>query len=120
MKPIDDQRPAATAAASTPMARPPPIAQIWRVRGRPSRTSARCPQAGTAMVKPIAPTDVMRPICRRAESEAGEDHRDERVEDAERDADGGDDDEEGDHATRRAPSAARTSRTVGVRPVRAG
>ena len=44
------------------IARPPPIPQTCSVRGRPSRTSARWPQAGTAIVKPIAPTDAMTPI----------------------------------------------------------
>ena len=40
----------------------PPIAQTWSVRERPSRTSARCPQAGTATVNAIAPSDEMSPI----------------------------------------------------------
>ena len=48
--------------SSAPTATPPPSAQTWSVRARPSRTSAMWPQAGTASVKPTAPTDAMSPI----------------------------------------------------------
>ena len=39
-----------------------PVAHTMSVRGRPSRTSARWSQAGTASVKPMAPIDEMKPI----------------------------------------------------------
>ena len=48
--------------SSATIASPAPIAQTCNVRGRPRRTSARWPQAGTAMVKPTAPIDAITPI----------------------------------------------------------
>jgi hypothetical protein len=48
--------------SSDAIATPAPIAHTCSVRGRPKRTSARWPHAGTAIVNPIAPTDAITPI----------------------------------------------------------
>ena len=78
----DDRRPGAEQRARP--RRPPPIAHTWSVRGRPSRTSARCPHAGTARVKPTAPIEAISPISAGPKPRSCEDDRDERVEDPER------------------------------------
>ena len=49
--------------SKAPTATAPPIAHTCRVRALPRRTSAMCPHAGTASVKPIAPIDATSPIC---------------------------------------------------------
>ena len=83
--------------SSATIASPAPIAQTCNVRGRPSRTSARWPQAGTAMVNADGADRCDHPDLARTEPESLEDHGDERVEDSERDPEREDEEADGDH-----------------------
>ena len=71
------------APSSAPTATAPPIAHTWSVRDLPRRTSARCPQAGTARVNPTAPIEAISPISAGPNPRLREDDRDERIQDPE-------------------------------------
>ena len=80
--------------------RPPaPIAQSCSVRARPSRT-CRDGERRDGEREPDRTDRRDEPDLRWAEAAGGEDDRDERIEDAQRDAESEDDKSEGDHRAR--------------------